>query len=387
MITLSEYAYAKLNWFRTNCNENNICNLSAKNPSFLEVSLMGISHSEEFLSYIVDFVCVPQEASSGLTEPTDKGMADYLESMYLDHEILPLLCGRFWAHTHPGISPTPSQTDWETFQKWFADSDYGVMYILADGDDSCNVKHATKYFGNTRESMPVYVALDRKDDKDNQITLCTKTIFSIDKLGQSDGYGKQFPITNAMFTDYSDKHEEWMEELKTNVKKKYIHTSTPPYYQQQTQNQTRAQVNQEIIKGSYNPEKKTTNTEGSSATTGVIKYTNGFTSAKVIELLIKNNKETVNSFGKEGMQAICNHFKITLDDLQRAYNVIKTFENTIDVVELIPFENMVIDINGESMFERLTQNELLLICTELLIRPKCLKELIQTHIRKAHFRA
>lgn len=382
MIFFSEYAFSKLIWFRNNCNENNVSNKDLKTPSFLEVSLMGVSESDKDINYITDFLCIPQEASGGLTEPTDEGMAEYLETMLLDKEISIIRCGRFWAHTHPGADPTPSGTDNSTFKKWFENSDIGVMYILAEDDDSCTVKNTSKYFGCKRELMDTYVVFNRKGEDGTEICLPTKTLFAINKIGKGDNYED---ISFMMSDDYSEYYPEWMEELKKNVKEK----SKVVYKGQYNQTHINYGGGGEYQGNHYQvtPEKKEkTNTSTSNNTKDeiiVVGKTYGITVPQLIELLINFNKETVHAMNSDERREVFNKFNVIMHDVQTIFNRIKLIENGFKLENLMPWEKELITLDGKSNFESLTKSKLIEICKDLMIRPICLEYVIKKYIEKA----
>lgn len=386
MIFFSEYAFAKLSWFRTNCNDNNVSNLNNAKPSFLEVSLMGVSKSLEEINYIVDFVCIPQEASSGLTEPTDEGMLEYSENMLIDKNIPSVMFRSFWAHTHPGTSPTPSGTDNETFAKWFKDSDIGVMYILAENDDSCMVKNQSKYFGRKNENMDTYVVFNREDNNGNAIWLSTKTLFAINKLGVTDGYDG---VSSVMADDYTEFHPAWMEELKKNVKKKsWAQSQTTPvggysHYGDEIYTQYRGTYTKQEEKQEDKQEKQETKTEHRAIGYQTKPKTYGIKAEELIELLIRYKKENINMFTLADRKTICAACNITLGDLQELYNRIKLFEENFQLENLMPWEKDVLTLDGKSNFHALDQKKITEICKDLLIRPICLESVIKRYIDKA----
>ena len=388
MIYFSEYAFAKLSWFRLNCNDNNVADGNSANPSFLEVSLMGVSRSEEEINYIVDFVCIPQEASAGLTEPTDEGMLEYSENMMIDKKLPTSMFRSFWAHTHPGTSPTPSGTDNDTFKKWFKDADIGVMYILAKDDDSCMVKNQSKYFGSKNESMDTYVVFNREDESGNAFWVSTKTLFAINKLGSSDQYDN---ISLLMMDDYSGYHKEWMEELKKNVKKKTWQTKT-----------------QTTVYGSYNggtyshwqgqetntkkEEEKKKEQETYTLANQTRPKVYGIKASELIELLIKYDKENINMFSKADQNKICSVCSISLGDLQEVYNRIKLLEENFQLENIMPWEKELLTLDGKSNFDNLDKKKITEICKDLIVRPVALKSITARYIDKAfapfaHFNA
>lgn len=384
MIFFSEYAFSKLTWFRENCNENNVSDKNFKNPTFLEVSLMGVSESDKDINYITDFICIPQEASMGLTEPTDEGMAEYLEGMLLDKEISVVRCGRFWAHTHPGGSPTPSSTDNDTFKKWFEHSDIGVMYILAENDDSCTVKNTSKYFGCKRELMDTYVVFNRADTGGSPICLPTKTLFAINKIGKGDEYNG---ISSMMSDDYTEYHPEWMSELKKNVKEKaktnYISGSYTSHNQTHINYGHGYHGGNGIVTGGFNEKKEEEKGKNDKTEITVVGKTYGISTGQLIEILINNNKENINVMTTDEKKAILKHFNIIMHDLQTVYNRIKFFEDSFSLEALMPWEKDLITLDGKSNFKQLTKLKLTEICKDLMIRPMCLESVINKYIEKA----
>ena len=392
MIILSELAFAKLRWFRLNCNENNVCGLALQKPSFLEVSLMGISASEEDIGFITDFVCIPQEASMGLTEPTDEGFAKHWEDMLIDKDISIIRCARFWAHTHPGTSPEPSSTDNDTFKKWYNDSDFGVMYILADGDDSCTVKHKSNHFGVQKERMQVYVMLEQKDAHGEQVIMNTSTIFAMDKMiEKAEGYPY---ASDLLLSDYSAFYPEWMEELKANVKKKQHGTHTHSHYGTTTSGRTagfhqNAAGNNASGNGSSNNSNsnnsQTTQSSatGQTTTTSTSTESGRVTAGNVLHILIKNKRENINQFSREVQQKIADVFGVTIGDLQTAYNNLKTYEKNFDVNDIMIFEKDLIDDAGMSKKDTITPEAELFVCKNLLVRPVALWEYVDKYIAQA----
>ena len=110
VLKFSDYAWAKLCWMR--------------DAATTEISGFGIASEEDPL-YIEDFITVKQECTCVTTDMDDEAVADFFEDMFADG-IEPWRCGRVWIHTHPGMSPTPSSTDQETFQRVFGKCDWAV---------------------------------------------------------------------------------------------------------------------------------------------------------------------------------------------------------------------------------------------------------------------
>lgn len=88
-----------------------------------------MSFKESYLE-IVDFHLVPQECSQAYTEMDDEGIAEFAEEM-ADLGWHPSEFLRIWIHTHPKMGADPSGTDLNTFRDVFANTDWGLMYILS----------------------------------------------------------------------------------------------------------------------------------------------------------------------------------------------------------------------------------------------------------------
>jgi len=62
-------------------------------------------------------------------------VADHFDD-YVDLGYPPERFARIWVHTHPGDSACPSGTDEETFARCFGNSDWAIMFILAQGGET-----------------------------------------------------------------------------------------------------------------------------------------------------------------------------------------------------------------------------------------------------------
>ena len=374
-IVLTEYAFAKLLWFRKNCHENNVLDTKYVKSDFLEVSLMGVSQSDEGdgLLNIEDFICVPQECSTGLTEPTDEGMALYFEEMMLDKNIMPNRCGRVWAHTHPGISPTPSGTDRETFSKWFKDAEFAVMYILAEGADHCEVKHTSKQFGSMTTSVTTYVLLNKRDPSDKAMFISTQFAFEMDKLSvkMQESFGSF--VQSVVFADYSKFHEDWLKELKGCVKKKSYHTHKPV---------STVTATTSIISGKTGDLGGLTKKERKRQQR--IGFVNNFGMDTLIRILIRNKKNTINELGHKGIAEIASHYEIPTSKVQQTYANLIQFERfcTVDLV-LDKIDDLIVN-NKNAIKENLIGDSLLMdICVEMSARPAHISEIVDDLLLKA----
>lgn len=376
-IILTEKAFVKMLWFRKNCHENNVLDTKYTKSDFLEVSLMGISQSEEGdgLLTVEDFVCVPQECSTGLTEPTDDGMAIYFEEMMLDKGISPNRCGRIWAHTHPGVSPAPSGTDEETFSKWFKDAEFAAMYIMAEGDDFCKIKHTSKHLGGMKTQVTPYVLLSRTDASDKPMFITTKFAYETDKLCEKmkESFGSF--VTSAVFEDYSHLYEEWMVELKRCVKKK-SYGATSATRTTTTNIPTTIPISNGGL-GLTKKEQKKLNKIG--ANKG-----NLITMDDIIIALIKNKKNTLNEFQHAGINQIAAHFKVDVSKVHMSYSNVLQFEKycTESMVEEY-ISHLIVDGKNAIETKAISEEMLIQICTELSARPAHISEIVDDLLIKA----
>lgn len=216
MLYLNEYSWVKLLWFRDHCCEANFVE-NSKDTKFNEVSLMGISKSEENINCIIDLKCVKQEVSSGETIIDDEGLADFFEDMREDKKIGARRCGRVWIHTHPGNSPQPSGTDEETYNRYFKDVDFAVMYILSCGNkDYCRMKY-NSVIGPVTQNTGIIIM---KGDK--------YAVHSSSMLSIHDEIEKlKLDYNKILYSKYLKFHESWLKEMQENVsRKKYTHAAT-----------------------------------------------------------------------------------------------------------------------------------------------------------------
>jgi hypothetical protein len=366
MLIIKEEAFAKLLWFRKNCNENTVFDTKYPNNSFLEVSLMGISAGEEGddLLTVEDFVCVPQECTTGNTEPTDDGMAIYFENMMFDRGIMPNRCGRIWAHTHPGQSPQPSGTDEETYRKWFKDAEFAVMYILAEGNNYCKIKHTSKQLGVMNSVVDVWIVLDKYDDKGNPEYISAALFFEIEKLAS-----KMQEAYNAL-SNYSHKHEEWLAELKKCVKKKSYNTYQPTHT---------------TTGSSHKTEEKTEKKE--QKTIGFTTTSHKFTTAILLALMIKYKRDTLNAFSHKGIQEIAQHYSISVAQVHQVYNNLLTMEkyseSSMPELVLSYADDLIVDGANAIKTNKIGATMLQQICEDIMARPCVISEVIDDLLTKA----
>lgn len=91
----------------------------------------GISAPHDLL-LIEDVRLIQQVCTAVSVKFDDASVADFFDQQ-VDLGRRPQECGRIWVHTHPGNSPFPSGIDEETFARCFGQSDWAVMFILAQG--------------------------------------------------------------------------------------------------------------------------------------------------------------------------------------------------------------------------------------------------------------
>lgn len=98
-----------------------------------EVGGFGVCPNELLL--VEDIRLVSQTCSYTTVSFADDAVANYFDEQ-VDQGLRPEQFARVWIHTHPGVSSQPSQTDEETFARVFGQSDWAVMFILADGGET-----------------------------------------------------------------------------------------------------------------------------------------------------------------------------------------------------------------------------------------------------------
>jgi proteasome lid subunit RPN8/RPN11 len=116
-LRLTPYAWAKLIFMR--------------DVGGTEIGAFGISHASDLL-LVEDIVMVRQFCTPVTVQFADDAVADYFDDQ-VDAGRKPEQFSRIWLHTHPGDCPRPSGTDEETFRRCFGQTDWAVMFIVAQG--------------------------------------------------------------------------------------------------------------------------------------------------------------------------------------------------------------------------------------------------------------
>jgi len=94
-----------------------------------EVGGFGISSANDLL-LVEDVRLVRQVCTAVTVKFDDASVADFLDEQ-VDMGRQPQQVSRIWVHTHPGSSASPSWTDEQTFSRCFGQSDWALMFILA----------------------------------------------------------------------------------------------------------------------------------------------------------------------------------------------------------------------------------------------------------------
>ena len=119
-LRLTPYAWRKL--------------LFLRDQGATEVGGFGISSQDDLL-LVQDISLVRQLCSEVTVKFDDLAVADHFDD-YVDLGYTPERFARIWVHTHPGDSAIPSSTDEETFARCFGNSDWAIMFILAQGGET-----------------------------------------------------------------------------------------------------------------------------------------------------------------------------------------------------------------------------------------------------------
>lgn len=108
--------------------------LHLRDAGATEVGGFGITASHDHLM-IEDVRLVEQICTSVSVKFDDAAVADFFDDQ-VDQGRVPEQFARIWIHTHPGNSPMPSWTDEATFARCFGQSNWAVMFILAQGGET-----------------------------------------------------------------------------------------------------------------------------------------------------------------------------------------------------------------------------------------------------------
>jgi hypothetical protein len=114
-LRFSPTAWAKLLFLR-DAGETEICGFGVAAPNDLLL--------------VEDVRLVNQVCTAISAELDDASVAEYFDEQ-VDRGWQPSHFARLFLHTHPGSSPQPSTTDEETFARVFGNTDWAVMFILA----------------------------------------------------------------------------------------------------------------------------------------------------------------------------------------------------------------------------------------------------------------
>lgn len=108
-----------------------------------EVGGFGITMEKDPL-YVMEFMTLPQQASSASFKFNDGAQTDFVMRMAEMRDIHPENSSRIWIHTHPGWSADPSGVDEATLDDDFADQNWVVMMIMArEGAFYARLRHNT----------------------------------------------------------------------------------------------------------------------------------------------------------------------------------------------------------------------------------------------------
>jgi hypothetical protein len=95
-----------------------------------EVGGFGVTPANDLL-YVEEIILVKQVCAPMSVVFDDASVADFFDEQ-IDRGLRPEQFARIWIHTHPAISPNPSEVDEETFARVFGKCDWAVMFIIAE---------------------------------------------------------------------------------------------------------------------------------------------------------------------------------------------------------------------------------------------------------------
>lgn len=122
-----------------------------------EVGGFGITANEDLL-LVTDLYLVRQTCDWAHVSFDDEAVADFFDQQ-VDAGLRPEQFARIWIHTHPGACPQPSATDEATFDRVFGQSDWALMFIIAQaGRSYARLRFNTGPGGDCE--IPVAVAYD-----------------------------------------------------------------------------------------------------------------------------------------------------------------------------------------------------------------------------------
>lgn len=124
-LRFTPYAWAKMLWMR--------------DRGDTEVAGYGVTGTDDPL-LVTDFRLIKSDCTSVSFDMDPDDGAEFMETM-LDAGLMPWQYSNVLIHTHPGNSPTPSNTDEKNFVKAFSHPNWAVMFIIAEGGAAyCRLK-------------------------------------------------------------------------------------------------------------------------------------------------------------------------------------------------------------------------------------------------------
>lgn len=115
-----------------------------QNTPDTEVGCLGVTDDADNPLLVTRLFFIPQSVSSCTVEFEPDHLPIY-QSERIDEGLQPFQYMRIWCHTHPGSSPAPSGTDWDTFDEVFGTASWAIMFIIAEsGDISCHIRTCTQ---------------------------------------------------------------------------------------------------------------------------------------------------------------------------------------------------------------------------------------------------
>ena len=143
--------------------------LSAESTKKLWIYLCGIQQEvggfaisqKNSIANIEDFVVIKQTCSLVHTSLDDDAVTNHFDN-FVDAGYKPESFARIWWHTHPDMAGSdPSTKDWDTFERIFSRSDWGIMLIASRHSRSMKVKATIMYnIGPGRNFIGIPVFLD-----------------------------------------------------------------------------------------------------------------------------------------------------------------------------------------------------------------------------------
>lgn len=383
MIYFNRKSAAKYFFVRDNCNTVTLSD--AKKNEFLECSLLGISDPKTF-NYIVDMF-IPKQTCTATETDIDQADRMFFYNL-IEEKGLDDKCRQTWFHTHPGSSANPSSCDRDTWRDVYLQTQFGFggMGIIAKNKGkNCTFSQIIYDSIIGQQSGECHMLFEAYPDK----WVSFEYIYDIEEANDLYGCGD---IHSTLFAEFAEFHEEWLKEIKEKVTEK-IEYPTNTYlkngslynqYANHYGGQYSNQYTSHYVPDQKKKKKKIGTQQQTTTTNGQAQYS---TIDQLIDLYCNNGKNSLNEFDKSQQQLILKHFKTTQAIAELAQQQLKKNETAYTYRDVIDWENendrypKLVDLKSMTNLAKIfSPKELYQICSENIIRPCRLVELVDDYI-------